>query len=277
MRLAMLIVVGIVASSAVWSAAEEPPLSADAQTASPRFEELTERVADYTIMPSDSTTPFKLAAAPILKWTNPIRQTEAGAMYLWTDRGAVAAAMCAFWRNDVEFSHEFQSLSDAPFQMTLAGEQVWRPQAAGVTVLTYPPDSPMPAVADARPRRLTQMRRIAQEYTAYVGREEGTNSALRLLSQPLYRYPRNIAAPGVIDGGLFAFVQATDPEVLLLLEAHRPQHGRPEWRIAIARMSRWALYVQRDGKTLWKCVWKPNAKAKDDPYVVLSYQAGGSR
>jgi hypothetical protein len=269
----MLVVAVVVSGSDVLSAADEPPSDADAKTASPRFVQLTQRVADYTIMPSDFTTPFKLVPSPILKWTNPIRQTEGGAMYLWTDRGAAAAAMCAFWRSDVEYSHEFQSISEASFQMTLEGEQVWRPRTAGVKALSFPREAALPVVANGRASRLTQMRRIAQEYTAYVGPEEGTNSTLRLLSHPLYRYPDNIAAPDLIDGGLFAFVQATDPEVLLLVEAHRPKQGQPAWRIAIARMSRWALYVQHDGKTVWKCVWKPNPKAKDDPYVVLSYAA----
>ena len=41
------------------------------------------------------------------------------------------------------------------------------------------------------------------------------------LSQPLYRYGGDDS--GVLDGGLFVFVQGTDPEVFLLIEARRPR------------------------------------------------------
>ena len=54
-------------------------------------------------------------------------------------------------------------------------------------------------------------------------REGSDREELRLLPQPVYRYESE--DPEVQDGGVFAFVQGTDPEVLLLLEAVRTEGG----------------------------------------------------
>ena len=51
---------------------------------------------------------------------------------------------------------------------------------------------------------------------------------LRLLTQPLYRYQDETA--GILHGALFAFVEANDPEVLLLLEAVGSNVKEPQWR-----------------------------------------------
>ena len=48
---------------------------------------------------------------------------------------------------------------------------------------------------------------------------------MRLLAHPIYHYENTKG--DLIDGGLFAFVQGTDPEVFLLVEARRPGGLRP--------------------------------------------------
>jgi hypothetical protein len=57
---------------------------------------------------------------------------------------------------------------------------------------------------------------------------------LRLLPQPVYRY----AAPkqGVHSGGLFAFVEGTDPDIFLLIEAREKDAAGATWQYAAARM-----------------------------------------
>ena len=64
---------------------------------------------------------------------------------------------------------------------------------------------PAPPDAGDRPRVLGQQRRSTREALE-----------LRLLATPLYRY--RDTSPEGSDGALFAFVQGTDPEVLLLVE-----------------------------------------------------------
>ena len=53
---------------------------------------------------------------------------------------------------------------------------------------------------------------------------------MRLLTEPLYRYENTKG--DLIDGGLFAFVVATDPDAFLLIEARRTKGGAAERRFA---------------------------------------------
>jgi hypothetical protein len=76
---------------------------------------------------------------------------------------------------------------------------------------------------------------------------------------------------GVIDGGLFAFVEGTDPEVWLLIEAAQDQ-GQPAWRYALARMNSDALQIKQEAVPVqtWPAIrqaWR-NRKA---PYTLFSF------
>ena len=55
-----------------------------------------------------------------------------------------------------------------------------------------------------------------------------------MLTQPIYRYVST--DPDVLDGGLFAFVQGTDPDIILMIEALRTPKAA-EWQFASARMN----------------------------------------
>ena len=73
------------------------------------------------------------------------------------------------------------------------------------------------------------MRAIADEFNGRGRlRRPGVDRDLRLLTTPIARYGKAGGDPE--DGALFAFVEGTDPEVFLFVEA-RAGHGRP--RVAI--------------------------------------------
>lgn len=269
MKFSLTVLIAAIATSAAGARADEPPAETDPRDE--QFEVLTQQVSEYSLTAADSETPFELLSEPVLRWTNPLRDVPDGAVFLWTREGRAAAIMCAFWRNEREYKHEFQSLSDGPLEMTLDGETVWAPQEAGVTA-EQPPGRPV--VAKTRAQRLTQMRQIARQYTATVGGTEGTARELRLLPQPLYRYDERVAAAGIVDGAVFAWVESTDPEVLLLLEARREGDEEAKWSVAFARMSRWTQSVRYNGLSVWSGKWM--AGSADEPYVVLSYSTGDS-
>ena len=96
-------------------------------------------------------------------------------------------------------------------------------------------------------------------------KEDMESAGLRALSQPIYRY----AAPaaGVLDGAVFAFVEATDPEALLLLEATADDAGG-SWRYVLARMTSRPSEVLLDGRELWttKAYWR-HPRSIEDPYT----------
>jgi hypothetical protein len=83
-----------------------------------------------------------------------------------------------------------------------------------------------------------------------VAGEADKNTELRLLPQPLYRYPDQTR--GVIDGAVFAFVMATDPELFIVIEQRRDEtSGKPGWRLAPARFTGESLRLARGQQTLW--------------------------
>ncbi|HJZ53990.1 MAG TPA: hypothetical protein VKE74_03490, partial [Gemmataceae bacterium] len=104
-----------------------------------------------------------------------------------------------------------------------------------------------PAPADSAAGRLVQMRALADRFTATVT-FRGDKSALRRLTAPVYRYGDEKRPP--LDGAVFAFAQATDPEVLLLLEA-RVSNGTAQWQYALARQTMWVVEVEYDGRQVW--------------------------
>src|SRR4029077_2592739 len=94
----------------------------------------------------------------------------------------------------------------------------WSPPAGKVTFQPIP-GAPIPD--ESAKKRLAQMRGLAREFVPeLIDRrviDEGTEQRLRLLDQPVYKY--GAGDGGLLEGGLFAFVVGTDPEVLLVVEA----------------------------------------------------------
>ena len=123
----------------------------------------------------------------------------------------------------------------------------WEPKEAGIKLVPIP-GAPDPA--DSPAKRLIQMRRIAREFSATSTANDGTQTVLRLLSQPLYRYQSKSAK--VTDGGLFGLVYGTDPELLLIIEA-REEAGHSKWHFAAARCTGLPLNLKHKDKTVWQC------------------------
>jgi hypothetical protein len=108
------------------------------------------------------------------------------------------------------------------------------------------PDAPAPAKTPAQ--RLRQIRELAKDFTARQTAWSGVDYEMRLLLQPLYRYEGT--ERDLIDGALFAFVHAGDPEVFLLIEA-RQGGSTPEWQYALARFNSVFLAVRHKGREIW--------------------------
>jgi hypothetical protein len=230
--------------------------------------ELKQAAARYRIVTnSDSPKILVLGPEPVLHWTNPLRGTVAGAVFVWVVDGrpeAIASLFQYTSEGKTVEDDEFQSLATTGLRATRDGQPVWVPQAAGVE-LTPIPGGPKPAATAAE--RLRQMRALAQEFHAFFDlREE--KSELRLLPKPLYRYETN--RPDLPDGALFTFVQATDPEVLLLIEARTAGGGNaPVWQYGFARMSMVNLRAQHKDRNVWRVNWATNYEDPNQPYVTL--------
>ena len=219
----------------------------------------------------ETTVPLTLVPIPLQTWTNPIRgDTQHGTVHLWTTAGR-PAVIGSVWsaldpkdRSRRNLCYEFHSLSAVPVSARLAEKRWWSPQEAGVEWIALP-DAPQPG--STRAARLRNLRDLAGEMRAViVGRDSMPDTDLRLLPQPLYRYPDDAA--GAVDGALFAFVIATDPELFVVIELHRDETtGETAWRLAPARFTGDPLRLRRGERTIWENPqWEYR---RDRPYDFL--------
>ena len=92
------------------------------------------------------------------------------------------------------------------------------------------------------------MRGLGRRFEVRLTDDKDRSEILRLLPQPLHRYTP--AGSSNEDGAIFAFVTATDPEALLLVESHESDN-RLEWRYAFARFHFVTLEAELDGDPVW--------------------------
>lgn len=186
---------------------------------------------------------------PALRWNNPARTGEDGALFFWTLNGRpeLIGTLFTYRFNDkISRKHEFHSLATGPLTAEFRGKEVWTPRTAGVSL---EPLAGAPDVATTARQRLTQMKSLARDFSANMRDADNEAYELRLLTQPLIRYePKD---KEVLDGAVFAFSLGTDPEVLLLLEARAAGDGH-QWQYGLARFHYVDLKVQYKDKEIWR-------------------------
>lgn len=185
---------------------------------------------------------------PIMRWAND--DDWSGDVFVWThaDRPEVVGCVLAGpRRNSQRLSyHEFHLLATEPIApVDLQTKRRWAPQMG----LTPMPVNGAPPPASSSAGRLTQMRKLAKDFTAHM--EAAGAWELRLLPQPLYRWGKG--NEGTSDGALFGYVwpKGTDLELILLLEA-RPGADGLAWHYAPVRFSNRKLWLTYEGEEVWR-------------------------
>jgi hypothetical protein len=216
----------------------------------------------------DGETKLRLTAEPVLRWSNPERGTVDGCVYFFTDNGRPQAALTIYpTRDGKAWNHEFQSLAERELVAKKGEAVAWAPDKPGVEFKPVP-DAPAPAETAAG--RLVQMRALADRFAARVTFPKN-KSELRRLAAPVHRYGDPKRDP--IDGAAFVFALATDPELLLLLEA-RAGREAPQWRYALARQTRGVIEVEYDSRAVWSVEkWEPSTSKPQQPYFEIPRQS----
>ena len=221
---------------------EDPP------TDSQKYQAFAKQAAGYVIREQGTGRQLELRSESLLNWANPVRQQERGSVFVWLARGRPEAigSVFTYELNGTAYDkHEFHSLSDQPLVMTRNDQTAWTPKARAAEWRTLE-DAPHPAPSDRQ--RLVEMRSLARRFRVRLSDPRGDRSELRLMPQPLFRY--SAREEKVLDGAIFSFVVATDPEALLLIEAAGAP-GEERWRFAFARFHYWALAAELDARPVW--------------------------
>jgi hypothetical protein len=235
--------------------------------------------ADYEMVSDGGPSrKFPLKPVPLLRWSQPVRGGDDGAVYLWLDEGrpAVIGSIFAWPLPDGArvVAHELHALTTVPMHSSYQGKEVWW---LSEPALDFRPVPGAPAPAATPPLRLSQMRTLGREFTARSIDRKESEWELRLLGQPLYRYEIDSARGSgaeterrvddeLLDGAILSFVQGTDPEILLIMEARRDR-TRSFWQYALARFSDLQLIVKHQDVEVWRVGNSVYADSKA-PYFV---------
>jgi hypothetical protein len=278
--------VPLIAACIVWLGPTRTPnalaQSADSDTTPPDSKDVAPEKANLHHLLDEAAGKYAVFAGPestetlklhcILRWANQTRGSVDGATYIWTERGRPIAAVCCYPWYDVVCDN-FQSLARGPLRAEREGQIVWRPKTAGVEFQRVPGG---PAPAESTAARLRQMKTLARGFSAtLLGWAPGDpdREELRLLPQPVYRY--ECEPKGLLDGALFAFVQGTDPEALLMLEAVPTGSGQDveeyDWQFALVRRTSGWLEVRYDDQIVWKAEKDPEWRDPSLVYFQLSH------
>lgn len=213
-----------------------------------RSEFMRERLEEFQIAPPDGA-PLPHTEKAVLRFSNPVRDSSSdGTMYLWLDEGVPAVVGTLWIRANGDFGYDFASLHGGRLECARKGTMIWTPKS-GAHVRKVLPKAP--EASDSPRLRLAQMRRVARRFQGHIGLwpKEGTDE-LRLLTQPVYRFASKVR--GIVDGAVFAFAQANDPEMLLVLEIVEGAGGSGRaWRYTLARTTSVKVSAELDGATVW--------------------------
>ena len=229
-----------------------------------------QRITQYEIVSAeDHEAKLELRREPLLMYTNPVRgRDQHGAVFAWTRDGrpeVLGTVWSVAGTNNQgvrRTAHEVHSLASFPLrvtcpaatdpQATRASELAWNLEPEQGSFLLSNDAARDPA--ESEPLRLVQIRAIAKQFSAVsIDRQDDRERPLRLMPTPLMRYQS--PAAGVTDGCLFAFVLATDPELLVVIEAldQPAEKGQGRWRVSPARFTGTALRLRHGDQQVWSC------------------------
>jgi len=251
----------------------QPPKDATSENATNAATFAAIEAKRYEFRHSDkSPDTFQLVEQPLLRWSNPTNGEVHGSVFLWTRDGCPEAATSTYKFFDrKQVNVELVSLSEFPFRARRSNRLRWTPEAG----ITFKPVPDAPPAAEMGQRRQFQMRSLARKYTGALADrgDDTTLSQLRLLPRPLHAYESSDASR---EGALFAFVNTTDPEILLMIESRKTARGR-EWMFAAARMHFCRLQLKFEDKVVWEVTqaappWDGIRGPKGE-YVILEWQS----
>jgi hypothetical protein len=249
---------------------QPPPASEQNPTESQWQNYFRTLVGEYRMSVGKTGQPLTLVEKPVLKWSQPVRGGQDGAVYLWVDEGRRPAAIGTFfiWPRQEDLmgvAHELQRLSDAEISGQWRDRIRWRP-AKDSLVWQSVPDA---AVPDKNPsRRAIQAREIARRFAATSVNRDQQKSELRLQPRPFYQYDAADTDQLWLGGALCSIAHGTDTEVILWLEARR-SGDTFHWQYACARMSDLNLRVTLDDKDVWSADLA-NYDQQDSPYLSIT-------
>lgn len=202
------------------------------------------KLLKFRTVTEDGEVDVELLPNPVLVYGDEVRKHESGTLWVWGKTGRPAALMELYRDGDktTPWIHALTMTSTAKIRFKGTDGPEWTPKVSHFKLQDVPGKL---EVSDKPAARLRQMKEIARRFEAHEfwnGRQE-----LRLLVQPVHRYEDN--ANKVIDGTVFIIAHATNPQVILQIEAI--DETPPRWKFSLAPEGSGEIHVLFDGKEVW--------------------------
>ena len=227
------------------------------------------------ILDGNTDQPATLESSTMLRYSNPLGDVADGVLSVYStgpgERPAALANMYVYGAvlNGLAMQC-FSVVHQGKVEVIRAERRVWTPGTRYSKFSTLP-DGPDPS--DNPALRLSQMKNMAARFEIIdqfrEPNSEPSPHVLRMMSRPTHRYGKPDGE--IIDGALFTYVVATDPEACLLIEIHR-KGDVTSWEYMVLPMTIYALDAKLDGNTVWT---KPEAAVFGDPvspFYASSYR-----
>jgi hypothetical protein len=206
------------------------------------------KTADWNQLALDRTPDEVMKPHVALLWSNNVRGSATGATVLYLADGIPQAVACIYpWEG--KLNHDLDSMSTELLTARRDNQVIWHPKEPGVE---YQSVTDVQAPSDKPLSRLRQMKAIASHYECTMlgwKLDKTDREPLRLLPQPIYRYPENHSR--CLDGAVFAFVLGTDPEILLMVEAVQKPGDDFTWQVAFCRRTSGELEAKLNDQIVW--------------------------
>jgi len=202
----------------------------------------------------------------LLFYSDPTRNNDRGSVWGWGQKGR-PLALLELWQSMTDRTRWFFAVcntSGGKLRATRAGQPWWRENDSAAELKDIPGALAPSAEAAQRQR---QLKPLAQKFTGHQFWDpDNTRYELRRLERPLYTYRDE--AGGVLEGGLFALANGTNPEIMLFVEARvDPKDNRKAgWRYTVGRLAHAELHMQYDGKEVFSAPRGNRVSAAYKPY-----------
>ncbi|MBC7856642.1 MAG: hypothetical protein IAF94_24700 [Pirellulaceae bacterium] len=222
---------------------------------------------------SDAEKQVEMLDRPVLLFGDSARANQNGSVWVFGKKGRPLAFIELYkgtartdgWVHAATLTGKDLIVMKTP----LSGQ--WKPTKPQIEPVVIA-DAPSPEAKVTQ--RLRQARELARRFTAHEFWDpDNSRSELRLLAQPVHRY--SDAKQELQDGAAFVIAHGTNPEVVLLIEALGKDLKTARWHYSLARLGSAEIYVELDGKDVWKC---PRATgvvgSPSDPYWLFFAVSG---
>lgn len=231
---------------------EDPAANLEQPESSPKRKFVENTAAELEVRPAaKDSQPLRRRPEPVLRWAWTRNEHTDGTLYVWPESGRpeLLGGLYLSTRRRLGI-FEFLTVSPRELAVHRNDEVLWKAPKVNLAWCSIP-SAPSPAASERR--RLTQMRELAERFSAVVYHTPPDYPPdfkwhLELLTTPLHRY--SDPEHDILDGALFAYTTVTDPQVFVFLESQQTKDG-PQWQYACARMCGWELHVSYDKNEVW--------------------------